>query len=274
MKKISKYLLLILITFGSINGFVCNSKDQLKTDSLKSNTIQNVTKSSEVKSNTFNISAEDGKSISCIYYFDEKDSITSQPLVILIHQFNQSKEQWTASFIDSLLAQKYKVLAYDIRGHGKSAKVNYELTKLLSDPDEAPKDLRAVFKWLHGAQGIDTTRIAAIGTSIGGNLACLAKYNYGAKTCCAISNSKDGFFTFLGISEITMNAAYRKLTSAYFICGNKDGDHESGQKYLMENYIDSPKEIKVFDSGKHGIFLMEEHPEIYSLILNWLKKEL
>ena len=58
------------------------------------------------------------------------------------------------------------------------------------------------------------------------------------------------------------------------ICGSKDGDHEAGQKWIYENFCENPKEMKVYDSGKHGKFLIEEKPEVNELILNWLKKYL
>ncbi|MEO8514987.1 MAG: hypothetical protein ABI543_15625, partial [Ignavibacteria bacterium] len=58
------------------------------------------------------------------------------------------------------------------------------------------------------------------------------------------------------------------------ICGSKDNDVEAGQKWILDNFCESPKDMKVYDSDKHGKFLIEEKPEVNDLILNWLKKYL
>jgi dienelactone hydrolase len=221
------------------------------------------------------ISTPDSKQVSANYFYSEGKKETPEPLVILIHQFMQTKEQWQQSFVDSLLVQGYKVLAYDIRGHGKSSKVAYELSKLLEDPDEAPNDIRGVFGWAKNQKGIDTLRIAAIGTSIGGNVACYASFKLGAKTSVAISNGKETFEKFLNYDERAMSRPnIPRATSIFFICGSKDDDHEKGQRFMMDDFVNDPKDIKVFDSDKHGKDLIDEHPEIYTLILNWLKKNL
>ena len=100
----------------------------------------------------------DKKEISGSFYFQDSKKNDPQPLVILIHQFNQSREQWQESFIDSLLAGGFKVLAYDIRGHGKSDKQNGKLEDILTDPDQAPLDIKAVIDWTKGIKGIDTCK--------------------------------------------------------------------------------------------------------------------
>ncbi|MGH2575357.1 MAG: alpha/beta hydrolase family protein, partial [Ignavibacteria bacterium] len=166
------------------------------------------------------------------------------------------------------------VFPYDIRGHGNSSKVNYELSKLLSDPDEAPKDLKAIFSWAKTQKGIDTSRISVIGTSIGGNLACYGKYFLGAKTIIGISNGRKGFESFIGIDERMMGRVFPRISSVLLICGSKDGNHEADHKYIMDNFVDEPKELKVYDSEKHGKYLLEEYPEIYTNLLNWLQKYL
>ncbi len=232
------------------------------------------TKKSTVKDEIV-ITTPDSKELSANYFYDIETKDARQPLVVLIHQFMSNKEQWQQSFVDSLVSQGYKVLAYDIRGHGKSSKVSYDLTKLLEDPNEAPNDIRGVFNWVKTQGGIDTARIAAIGTSIGGNVACYASFYLGAKTCVAISNGKETFEKFMNYDERSMSRPFIKKTSSiFFICGSKDDDHEAGQKFMMDTFVNDPKELKVFDSDKHGKNLINEHPEIYTLIINWLKKNL
>jgi esterase/lipase len=272
MKQVIFYIILFtaLITFG------CSSKQDTKTGASVNSTDKNtekIQKKSFVK-DEISLQASDGFKLSADYYYTEGRKEESQPLVVLIHQFRQNKEQWSSDFIDSLITAGYKVLAYDIRGHGNSAEVNYDLTDLLSDPEKAPRDVYGVFKWLKEQKGIDSSRIAVIGTSIGGNLACYAKYNLGAKTVIAISNGAAGFEKLNGIDPRMMGKVLVRVTNILIITGSKDGEHEKDAKYLMDNYIGDPKELILIDSDKHGIYLMREHPEIDTSIFDWLKKYL
>lgn len=228
-----------------------------------------------VKKDEITIPTADGLKLSVNYYYKQDKDEVLQPLVILIHQFTLSKEQWAQSFIDTLVNNGYKVLTYDIRGHGKSSKVNYKLEKLLTDEKEAPADVDAVFTWAKSRKkSIDSARIGVMGTSIGGNLACYAGYYLGSKTTIAVSNSKQGFETFLRIDPRKMASLYKRLASVFIICGSRDDQHEQGAKEIVRDYLSDPMELKVYDSDKHGKFLIEEYPEIYTLALNWFKKNL
>lgn len=266
-KKLS---VLFLLTFLIVS---CSSKQDTKKETAGSK------KQGENKllagKDEITINTDDGKSLSAYFWYNDGQKETKQPLVILVHQFKQDKDQWPVFFTDSLLKNNYKVLAYDIRGHGKSSKVDYELSNLLSDANEAPADMRAVVKWARQQKGIDSTRIAAVGTSIGGNLACFAKFVLATKVAVAISNSKSTFELFIGYDERMMGMRVMpRAANVLLICGSKDGEHEKDQKFIYDNFLVDPRDAKVYDSDKHGKFLLEEHPEIYSLILDWLRKYL
>jgi len=273
MKQVISYLTLFLFLFS----VGCTSKQ----DTKNSASVRESEKSSEeqqktsIKKDEITIVTPDKVDLSANYFYDNDKKLIPQPLVILIHQFGKNKEQWSESFIDSLVYAGFKVLAYDIRGHGESDKVNYTLTDLLSDPEKAPKDIDGIFEWTKTQEGIDTSRIGAIGTSIGGNLACYAKYRWKAKTVVSVSSSSEGFENLLGIDPRSMSMrVIVRLKSVLFICGSGDGEHEKQEKYIIDNYIAEPMELKVYDSDKHGISLIREFPEIRSLMLSWLKKYL
>jgi alpha-beta hydrolase superfamily lysophospholipase len=271
-----KQAIFYIILFTSLITFGCSSKQDMKTGASENQSGNSIGK---IKNNSYekeeiSLKASDGIRLSADYYSGEGKKDQLQPLVVLIHQFRQSKEQWDAGFIESLISAGYKVIAYDIRGHGNSEKVNYDLTDLLSDPEKAPKDLEGIFNWAKEQKGIDSQKIAVIGTSIGGNLACYAKFNLGAKTVIAISNGADGFEKLNGIDPRMMGRVLVRIADVLIITGSRDGDHEKDAKYIMDNYIADPKELNVIDSEKHGIYLLREHPELNAYIINWLKKYL
>lgn len=281
MKKTGLYFVLLI----SLLFLNCTSKSKVdrtpvpdsintKTDEQKQNTTAGNRNSAENRNEEITLRTEDGKDISAGFFYSDGNKETPQPLVILIHQFMHSRQQWKKEFIDSLLEAGFKVLAYDIRGHGKSSKQNGDIEVLLSDREQAPNDLKAVFEWTKKEKGIDTARIAAVGTSIGGNLALYAKFFLDAKLAVSISNSKQGFEAFTGYDERMMGRMVPRRSNVMLICGNKDGSSESDQKYIYDNFLFENCEMKVFDSDKHGMYLIEEHPEINTLILNRLKKYL
>ena len=65
-----------------------------------------------------------------------------------------------------------------------------------------------------------------------------------------------------------------RISNVFLICGSKDGQHEQDQKDIYDNWLADPKDMKVYDSDKHGKYLLDEHPEIYSVIIAWLQKYL
>ncbi len=106
-------------------------------------------------------------------------------------------------------------------------------------------------------------------------MALYGALNLGIKVSIAVSNGKSTFEAFTGYNELMMGRPYfPKLKNVLLICGSKDGDHEAGEKWIFENFCEDPKELKVYDSQKHGKFLIEEQSDLEQIMINWLKKYL
>ncbi|MFA5010963.1 MAG: alpha/beta fold hydrolase [Ignavibacteria bacterium] len=260
-----KKLLLLLLLFS----FAGCSKDISEVEK-KSGTVIDTS----IKKENIDVSTSDGIMISANYLY--KSDKIKQPLVILIHQYRSDKKQWSQNFLDSLLNKGYKVLAYDIRSHGESGKADVDISDLLSNPEQAPKDIDAVIKWAKFQMSIDSNRIAVVGTSIGGSLGIYACINSGVKSVVSVSSGKSTFEAFTGYDERRMSMArpIPRIKNVMFICGNKDNNVADEERSIYENYLDEPKELQVFESEKHGKFLIEEFPQINELIINWLSKTL
>ena len=243
-------------------------------DSPKSD-LQEIEQKAKIMKEDVVFKTSDNVKIQGTFYYNNLDISKKQPLVILIHQFMSDRSQWKEDFIDSLLIKKYKVITYDIRNHGESGKAVENIEDVLKAQGNAVLDLKAVFDWAKTRSEIDSTRIGVIGTSIGASLGLYSKYELGSKTVICISAGKGTFEAFTGNSELKMGFIAKKVSSVLFICGDKDGNYSDDAKNIYTNFIEDPRELKYFNSDKHGKDLITtQHPEINNLMIDWLKKYL
>lgn len=229
---------------------------------------------SNIKKENPEIITSDNLRISSNYYYDETKKEIAQPLVILIHQFNSNKEQWSSELIDTLINSGFKVIAIDLRSHGKSDKAKVEFEKLLTDPEQTPKDVEAVFKWAKSNPAIDSGKIGCAGTSIGGSLSLYASYYLGANASIGISVGKLTFENLTGNFEAMMGKMIKSINNVLLICGKKDGNYAEESQMIFDTFLGTPKEYKQFESEKHGKELIKDFPGINILITDWFVKYL
>jgi len=242
------------------------------------NDVQRIEQKSkvEIKKDKVDLITDDKIKLAADYYYFSDKKESKQPLIILIHQFRSSKEQWDKSFIDTLLSRNYKVLAYDIRSHGESGKATVSQTDLLSNREQAPKDLDAVMSWAYTQKGIDSAKVGIVGTSIGGSLGIYGKIFKGVQSVVAISIGKGTFQAFTGYDDRMMSSSriIARFKNVMLIGGVNDNTYFEEEKSIYDNYLMEPRELIKFDSDKHGKDLIVQYPEILKTIVNWFGKTL
>ena len=209
---------------------------------------------------------DDGYSISAIIGKPE-NIVEDLPGIILIHQGGSSKEEW-GSFFDKLVKQKYIVLAYDVRGHGGSDKVE-NIYALFNDPNSAPHDLYAAFEYLKDYDNVDADRIAIIGASIGANLACVGITKLNIKTAVSIS-AKTSAVENLNRSKDLI------LKSIFYIAstGDQNGKRVEWARELYDRTEFPKKFLEVKNSSAHGVSIFKNEPSVKNEIILWLKETL
>ena len=206
---------------------------------------------------------DDGFNISAIIGKPEtiEDDI---PAVILIHQGGSDKSEWDG-FFEQLVKQNYIVLAYDVRGHGESDKVD-NIYALFNDPNQAPHDLLAAIEYLKDDDNVDAGRIAIVGASIGANLACVGVSKMDVKTAVAISGKTTAVENLNGDKDVN-------LESIFYIAseGDQNGKRVKWAKELYDR-TEPPRRVEaVSNSSAHGVSIFKDRPQVKNEILNWLK---
>jgi pimeloyl-ACP methyl ester carboxylesterase len=185
------------------------------------------------------------------------------PTVILIHQGGSNLHEWDF-IVPSLLSMNYIVLAYDIRGHGKSSPVT-DIYALFDDPKLAPKDLLAVLDYLKKQQYVDSSKIAVVGASVGANLAGVAIANMQVKTAVAISAKTIAVQNLAASQQLDLH-------SVFYISSNESDGKRALWAQELYSLTTSPRRLSIErGSQAHGVAIFKDKPELQQEMLEWLK---
>ena len=192
---------------------------------------------------------------------------TCRPAILLVHQYQQSQSQW-GDFGLSLAARGFVVLAIDLRGHGMSDPQDGSLSELLSDPDQAPLDVRAGVDALAGHAAVDPQQLAVFGTSIGANLAVAVQHSdERVRRSVALSPRLDPTLSLAGSpASITPH-------DLYCIAGELDGGGDQAQSCdtLASAATGSAQSVVLAGSGAHGVTIFADFPEEVENAVVWLE---
>lgn len=104
--------------------------------------------------------AADGTALVGMLY---EASARPAPGVVLVHMLGRSKDEW-APFAERLQNAGLTALAFDLRGHGRSAGNGSELPAMVGD-------VRAAVGFLSAHPSVRPSPVAIVGASLGANLA-------------------------------------------------------------------------------------------------------
>ncbi len=211
------------------------------------------------------LSTADGKNLTG-FLTTSAQSPAGSPGVILLHQFTSNDEQW-GDLPSRLAAAGYRVLTFNLRGHGDSDSYDGELAGLLTDPVAAPADVDAALAYLVGAGEADATRIAFVGTSIGANLAVSAAIRQLGKTYVSFSSRQDRAETFAGM------AAAGRMSSVFYLAAENDGV-AAAQAQSLHDATTEPRQLEIYTTADHGIAILRNQTNATSLLEAWLAANL
>lgn len=200
-------------------------------------------------------------------YYAPQASESGAPMVILLHMYRSDRGAWKP-LIEPLHAAGFAVLAIDMRGHGQSATEKTRQRVAERDPKLFAAmyyDVRAAYDYLAQQEGVDRSRFALVGASVG----CSVALHYAVD-----DHSVDA------IVCLSPGANYLGLDS------KKDIAFIKGRKIWLLA-ADSPKEklgvealtpladgadTKLFPGNVHGTHMFGKVPGLESQIADFLKK--
>lgn len=205
---------------------------------------------------------EDGVKISGNYFKPEKEHA---PVFLLLHMMPSTKESWNG-FATRLQEKGFAALAIDLRGHGRSTdkngmKLDYKEFKD-EEHRESMKDIAAAKEFLKG-KGVDISRMAIAGASIGANLA-LWQASIDKDVLLLILLSPG--LNYRGIQAAQLAPHYSG--PVYILASAGDTKAIQGSRELSEIFP-GDKELKVIQGNSHGTNMFISEPDLIDKLLEW-----
>ncbi len=184
--------------------------------------------------------------------------------ILLVHMMPATKESWK-TFAELLQKENFKVLAIDLRGHGKS---EFGPNGYMSFTDEEHqkglKDVEAGVKFL---QENGVGKISIVGASIGANFALQFADKNEIASVVLLSPGLN--YRGVDVSEISAPA-----TKNIFLIASRDDEYsaESSQQIFDNLPASANKEIKIYGAAGHGTNMFSQK-DLAGLVLDFLKKD-
>ncbi len=198
------------------------------------------------------------------------------PVAILLHQFNKDRHSF-GPLVPALAQRGFTVLAIDQRGQGESLRQKTADGDRTLRVQQAPrdavgpvveagvKDVAAALAHL-AAQGIETERVALVGSSYGCTVSLLATQTQKSVRAVALLSPGTSYF---GVDAL---AAAKNFPGALFSIAAEDDPVKvsPGSAREIAAAHEGPEEPLVYPAGGHGVSLLAAHPDLAGRIAGFL----
>ncbi len=260
-KKATGFLIVLvaLLTIISLSGINLSlfNKESVEGDNNLNNDSTTMDKNY--------LTTIDGKRIAFDLY--EKEN----PLgwLVLVHMMPSTKESWM-DLAKEFQSLGYESVAIDLRGHGESdgGPDGYQN---FSDQQhqESILDLEAAVNYLIKNRSATSDKISLIGASIGANLSLryLSEHPEFKKAVLLSAG-----LNYRGLETESLVKKLKNNQAVFFITSKDDGDNAVESQQLYEAIpIMVKKDIRAYEKGGHGTVILENQPELLTLISNFLQ---
>jgi alpha-beta hydrolase superfamily lysophospholipase len=178
------------------------------------------------------------------------------PGILLLHMLGSDKDAW--GDVPSQLAEAgYAVLAIDMRGHGE--------TGGSIDWESAEEDHQRALEFLAGVPGVDASRLAVVGASIGSNLALRAGADSEAvRTVILLSPGLD----YQGVT--TEGALSEFGDRPLLILASSEDTYAAESSETLADQAVGEVELEMYQDAGHGTEMIAGEPSLVDKILDWL----
>lgn len=247
IKLLITLLILLLLTACAGQSF---QPDQQTSTGTSTETAA-ATKRTEV----IHMNTVDGIKISGTVYHPDP-AITKPISILLLHEAFLDSQVWD-QFAEAAQERGYTVLALDLRGHGQSEGENTFTPAMDNDVEEAIHWLRFSFP--------KENQISLIGASVGANLALRAGTRH-PRVKPIILLSPGMQLWEIGISDAIRDYGNRPL----LLAAAEDDPYPFSSVNQLYDPANDNHQVEIYPGTEHGTALLESHPELTPLLLDWI----
>jgi len=194
------------------------------------------------------------------------------PAALLLHMMPAAKESWS-EFAAVLARRGFATLAIDLRGHGRSTRGTGGRTldyRLFTEREHQAKtiDVEAAAAWLEREHGFGKSRLAAVGASIGANLAiAFAAAHPEIPAAAALSPGLD----YRGVTTPDKVRNFGPAQGLFLAASEEDELSFRTGRELVRLKPDAV--LKEYRGAGHGTAMFEAQPELMTELADWLASE-
>ncbi len=194
--------------------------------------------------------------------------------LILSHMMPATKESYEDLAI-KLQNAGYENIAIDLRGHGKSDGGPKGFFNFLDeDHQKSILDIQAAVDYLIKERNATPDKISLIGASIGANLS-LQYIIENSKFQTAILLSPG--LNYRGIKTEPFTIKIKPDQKVFLISAKDDNvpqNAEQTKKLYDLIYENKNKKIQIYETGGHGTDILKNQPNLYNLIIQFIKNKI